>query len=81
MDQNRAQRHLDRYARFVISLAEKLGIKRFHLAGNSLGGNVSWYTTLTHAELIEKLILVDATGYRYQSDSVLLALRLAHAAS
>lgn len=67
----------DRYARFVISLVEKLGINRFHLAGNSLGGNVAWYTALTHAEQVEKLILVDATGYRYQSESVPLALRLA----
>ncbi len=67
----------DRYARLVISLVEKLGINRFHLAGNSLGGNVAWYTALTHADRVEKLILVDATGYRYQSESVPLALRLA----
>ena len=67
----------DRYARFVISVVEKLEIGRFHLAGNSLGGNVAWYTALTHSERVEKLILVDATGYRYQSDSVPLALRLA----
>ena len=67
----------DRYARFVITLVEKLGIKRFHLAGNSLSGNAAWYTALTHAERVEKLILVDATGYRHKPDSVPLALRLA----
>ena len=38
---------------------------------------MAWYTALTHTERVEKLILVDATGYRYQSKSIPLALRLA----
>ena len=71
------QYSFDRYAEFVIGVVEKLGIKRFHLAGNSLGGNIAWYTALTHAERVEKLILIDATGYRYRSESIPLALRLA----
>jgi pimeloyl-ACP methyl ester carboxylesterase len=67
---------IDRYAQFVIGVLDKLKINRFDIAGNSLGGNIAWYTALRNPERVEKLILVDAGGYRYQSESVPLAFRL-----
>src|SRR6266545_7777412 len=57
----------DRYshadmADFVDHLATTLGLVRFSLAGNSMGGHVAALYALAHPERIEKLILVDAHG-------------------
>lgn len=41
----------------------KLGVSRFSLAGNSLGGYIGWNYALYHPERVEKLILLDAAGY------------------
>jgi pimeloyl-ACP methyl ester carboxylesterase len=41
----------------------KLGVARFALAGNSMGGNVAWHYTLAHPDKVERLILVDSAGY------------------
>lgn len=49
-------------ARFVIALMDRLGVRRFILAGNSLGGEVAWRTALLAPERVAGLILVDAAG-------------------
>ncbi|MCA6064460.1 alpha/beta fold hydrolase [Thalassolituus marinus] len=41
----------------------KLGVSRFSLAGNSLGGYISWNYALYRPDRVEKLILLDAAGY------------------
>ncbi|MFP2929699.1 alpha/beta fold hydrolase [Pyxidicoccus sp. 3LG] len=41
----------------------KLGLERFALAGNSMGGAVAWHYALLHPEHVERLVLVDAAGY------------------
>ncbi|QSQ26333.1 alpha/beta hydrolase [Pyxidicoccus parkwayensis] len=41
----------------------RLGLERFHLAGNSMGGAVAWHYALLHPEHVDRLILVDAAGY------------------
>jgi len=51
------------YVRFLESLVEKLGLQRFDLAGNSLGGFIAWRYASAHPERVHKLILVDAAGY------------------
>lgn len=43
------------------SAAQNLG--RFTIAGNSMGGNVSWEYALAHPEQIDGLILVDSSGW------------------
>lgn len=48
---------------FMDALVEKLGLTQFNLAGNSLGGYISWNYALRHPEKVKKLILVDAAGY------------------
>ncbi len=50
------------YARFVIALMDRLGVQRFVLAGNSLGGEVAWRTALLAPKRVAGLILVDAGG-------------------
>ncbi len=52
-----------RYASFVNELLEKLSVKRCYIAGNSLGGFITWTYTLNHPEKVKKMILIDAGGY------------------
>lgn len=40
----------------------KLGVRRFVLVGNSMGGWVSWNYVLAHPERLRGLVLVDAAG-------------------
>lgn len=42
---------------------DQIGIDSFYIAGNSMGGGISWQYTLTHPERVEKLILVNSAGY------------------
>jgi pimeloyl-ACP methyl ester carboxylesterase len=68
---------IESYVDTVLALADSLGVQRFVLAGNSLGGYVAWVTAVLHPERVERLILVDAAGYPFQSQSVPLAFRIA----
>ena len=60
----------DTYARFVLDLMDQLKVQRFVIAGNSLGGEVAWRTALMAPQRVTKLILVDAAGPDFKSDSV-----------
>jgi len=60
----------DTYARFVLDLMDQLKVQRFAVAGNSLGGEVAWRTALMAPQRVTKLILVDAAGPDFESDSV-----------
>ena len=60
----------DTYARFVLDLMDQLKVQRFAIAGNSLGGEVAWRTALMAPQRVTKLILVDAAGPDFSSDSV-----------
>jgi len=67
----------DTYARFVLDLMDQLKVQRFAVGGNSLGGEVAWRTALMAPERVTRLILVDAAGPDFTSDSVPLGLLLA----
>ncbi len=49
-------------AKFVGEFTRALGVERFALAGNSMGGAVAARFALTHPERLTSLILVDAGG-------------------
>ncbi len=51
------------YVRFVDAVTRRLGIDDFHLAGNSLGGRIAWNYAVAHPERVNRLLLVDASGY------------------
>ncbi len=51
------------YARFVGLFADHLGLQRFSLAGNSMGGAIAWTYAARQPQRVEKLILIDAAGY------------------
>lgn len=50
-------------ADLVVKVADKTGVQRFSIAGNSLGGGVAWQTAVRHPDRVENLILVDAGGW------------------
>ncbi|MBN7810541.1 alpha/beta hydrolase [Algoriphagus sp. H41] len=50
------------YRDLVLSLAEKLNVERFHLAGNSMGGAVALEVAATRPDKVLTLALVDASG-------------------
>jgi pimeloyl-ACP methyl ester carboxylesterase len=54
---------LEDYADLVAEFLGKLGAGKVAIAGNSLGGGVSWQLALRHPDLLSHLILVDAAGW------------------
>lgn len=50
------------YTKFLNDFITEMKIDSFHLAGNSLGGNIAWNYTLNHPSKVQKLVLVDASG-------------------
>jgi pimeloyl-ACP methyl ester carboxylesterase len=53
----------DTLARFVIDLLDHLRLNRVVLGGNSLGGEVAWRVASLAPDRVERLVLVDASGY------------------
>jgi 2-hydroxy-6-oxonona-2,4-dienedioate hydrolase len=47
---------------FVHKLTEELGLEKFHLLGNSMGGHIALLYTLQHPEKVESLILSGSSG-------------------
>ena len=61
------------YGAVVDELTRRLGVERFTLAGNSMGGGVAWEYALDHPERVEGLVLVDAAGWpRNGGDSAVI---------
>lgn len=44
-------------------ICEHLGLIRFSIVGNSLGGYLAWAYASAHPEKIDKLVLIDAVGF------------------
>jgi pimeloyl-ACP methyl ester carboxylesterase len=66
-----------RYTGFMRDLLDLLHIDQAVLAGNSLGGGIAWQTALAHPTRVRQLVLVDATGYPLQPQSMPIGFRLA----
>ncbi len=65
------------YNEFINQLTAKLGIKRFILAGNSLGGAIAWNYVVAHPTRVANLILIDAAGYPRKNESGSLGFKIA----
>lgn len=63
------------YVNFVDAFLAKIGIDSFALAGNSLGGGISWNYAAAHPQKVKALILVDPSGFK-QRKKLPLALRI-----
>ena len=68
---------IENYARMVVAVLNKCKIDHCVLAGNSLGGYVAWATAILHPDRVERLVLVDASGYPYQAQSVPIGFTIA----
>ncbi len=54
---------------FLDAFADSLGLQRFVIGGNSMGGWFSWNYALAHRDRVAGLILVDAAGLPQPSSS------------
>jgi pimeloyl-ACP methyl ester carboxylesterase len=52
----------------VDQVTTKLGVTKFVLAGNSMGGGVAWNYALAHPDKLQGLVLVDAAGWPQQGE-------------
>ena len=69
-----------RYAGFMRDLLDLLKLDEVVIGGNSLGGGIAWQTALAHPTRVRQLVLVDATGYPLQPQSIPIGFRLAQMA-
>ena len=53
----------DGFEAVVDGVTRGLGLSRFTLGGNSMGGAVAWTYALDHPDKVERLLLVDAAGW------------------
>jgi pimeloyl-ACP methyl ester carboxylesterase len=59
------------YSSLIFALADTMHIDTFYVAGNSMGGNVTWHMALQNPERVKKIILVNAAGYNtLKADSI-----------
>jgi pimeloyl-ACP methyl ester carboxylesterase len=67
---------LENYAKFLDAFLTKIGVDTFHLAGNSLGGAISWKYASMFPDKVKKMVLIDASGYPFNKN-LPLAFRMA----
>lgn len=53
---------------FIKAFMDTLQIETTHLAGNSMGGNISWAFASAHPNRVKRLVLIDPAGY-YRPDA------------
>lgn len=68
---------IEHYAGFVIEMLDILEVDQAILAGNSLGGNVAFTTALLYPNRVEKLVLIDSSGYSFKAQSIPLGFKIA----
>ncbi|MBC5842009.1 alpha/beta hydrolase [Flavobacterium sp. F-380] len=67
---------IENYTLFIQNFLDALKVKHCIIVGNSLGGEIAWNYTFKHPQRVDKLILIDATGYPVVSKSVPLAFQI-----
>ncbi|MFC0436924.1 alpha/beta fold hydrolase [Kutzneria buriramensis] len=55
------------YAATVERFMAKLEVPRYAVVGNSLGGNIAWNLALDQPDRVDRLVLINATGYPEKS--------------
>ena len=60
----------DTLARFVIDVLDALHLQRVVMGGNSLGGEVAWRVATLAPQRVDRLILVDSSGTKFEPDSL-----------
>lgn len=65
------------YVRFVLDVLDALKLPRVVLGGNSFGGELAWRVAAAAPGRVERLVLVDAAGPAFESQSAPLGLWIA----
>ena len=68
---------IERYAEFVVAMLDRLSVQKAVIAGNSLGGRIAWGTAVLYPERVDKLVLLDASGYDFKPESVPIGFTVA----
>jgi pimeloyl-ACP methyl ester carboxylesterase len=68
---------IKKYVAFIEHFLAAKKISTFILAGNSLGGEIAWQFTIKNPKKVEKLILIDASGYPFKPESLPIGLKVA----
>jgi pimeloyl-ACP methyl ester carboxylesterase len=59
--------HVTTYAATVARFMAELAVPHYAVVGNSLGGNIAWNLALDQPDRVDRLVLVNATGYPEKS--------------
>jgi pimeloyl-ACP methyl ester carboxylesterase len=76
-DYPRDDYHADNLARFTLDFLDALHVRRFAIGGNSLGGEVAWRVATLAPTRVDRLILVDATGYDFVPERIPVGFQVA----
>jgi pimeloyl-ACP methyl ester carboxylesterase len=66
---------LERAVDMLHQLSRELNIDSFFLAGNSMGGYISWNFAVQYPEKVKRLILLDSAGYPFEPPMIIELLR------
>jgi pimeloyl-ACP methyl ester carboxylesterase len=67
--------NIERSVDMLEQLSNELKVDSFFLAGNSMGGYISWNFAVQYPEKVKRLILVDSAGYSFEYPLLLELLR------
>jgi pimeloyl-ACP methyl ester carboxylesterase len=63
-DKPLANYHTGMLSEFLVGFLKAIGVQKASLVGSSMGGNVAAYTAIHYPQMVERLVLSDAPGYR-----------------
>ena len=64
------QINLDYYVEFMAKFLDALGLERVTMAGNSMGGGITWLFAARYPERVDKIVLLDAAGFLTADDNL-----------
>lgn len=67
----------ENYNAVIDSLLIKLKVNHCMIGGNSLGGGIAWHFAVAHPKKVNKLILIDASGYPKKNEKGSLGFKIA----
>jgi pimeloyl-ACP methyl ester carboxylesterase len=67
-----AQQGIDYYVEFMSKFLDAIGIERVSMAGNSLGGGITWAFAARYPERVDKIVLLNASGFISDDDKLSL---------
>ena len=63
------------YVNLLENFVEKIGVEKFHLVGNSLGGSIAWLYSSFYDKKVSKLVLINSSGF--ELDEVPFVIKIA----